>query len=262
MIPDAIKNEQPYLSNRLSPQDRRLLLKGSGIDPAIGTERGYYTARSRSEVPESFAHYQRRLGLVVPMSSPDGVTQGWQLRPNKPRSKGPKYETPAGSEVLVDCHPRMLEKVRDGDEPLWITEGCKKGDALTSRGLPTLSLAGVWMWCVPKVRPYRLKPCFDHVRLESRRVYVVFDNDAATKAKAQAALVAALEAADAKVLVVNLPAGPLKGVDDYLAAGHTVAELRMLSREFEPVDVGNSTACSGAGGERSGRGAAGTASGT
>ena len=95
-----------------------MLLEGYGIDPAIATERGYYTARSRSEVPESFAHYQRRLGLMVPMFSPDGVTQGWQLRPNKPRSKGPKYETPAGSEVLVDCHPRMLEKVRDGDEPL------------------------------------------------------------------------------------------------------------------------------------------------
>jgi hypothetical protein len=175
------------------------------------------------------------------MYSPDGITRGWQLRPDRPRAKGPKYETPTGVSPVVDVHPRMLEEVRHGEEPLWITEGCKKGDALTSRGLPALALAGVWMWCVPKVRPYRLKPCFDHVRLEGRRVYVVFDNDAVTKPEVQqalAALVAALEGAGAEVRVVYLPAGKQKGVDDYLASGHTVAELRMLARPYEPADVG------------------------
>ena len=225
----------------LSASHQQMLYGGSAIDPGMAAERGYYTARSRAEVPEAFASYQRRLGLVVPMHSPDGVTRGWQLRPHKPRKGGPKYETPTGISPVVDVHPRMLGEVRHGDDPLWITEGCKKGDALASRGLPALSLAGVWMWCVPKVRPYRLKPCFDHVRLRGRKVYVVFDNDVVTKPEVQEALralVTALEAAGAEVLVVYLPAGPLKGVDDYLAAGHTAAELRMLAREFEPADVG------------------------
>lgn len=195
-------------------------------------------------MPAAFADYQCRLGLVVPMFSPDGESSGRQLRPDKPRSGGPKYETPAGSEVLVDVHPRMLDEVRSGDGDLWVTEGCKKGDALTSRGLPALSLAGVWMWCVPKERPYRLKSCWDHVRLEGRRVYVAFDSDMLAKPEVQQALqalAAALEKRGAEVLVVYLqdaPDGSKVGVDDYLVAGGTVAELKALARRFEPEDLG------------------------
>ena len=232
-------------ADKLSDKHRAMLYDGSGISPDVAAERGYYTARRRSEVPEAFAVYQRRLGLVVPMFSPDGEKSGYQLRPDKPRKGGPKYETPAKSEVLVDVHPRMLEEARSGTGDLWITEGAKKGDALTSRGLAALSLAGVWMWCVPKVKPYRLKPCFDHVRLRGRRVYVVFDSDALTKEGVQLALkalVEALEGRGAEVLVVYLedaPDGSKIGVDDYLAAGHTVAELKMLARKFEVADVGN-----------------------
>lgn len=229
-------NSKPHT---LSDSHRRMLYRESGIDPGVAEERGYRTVKRRADL-EEFPEWQRRLGLYVPMFSPDGITRSCQLRPDRPRRDGPKYETPAGSEALVDVHPRMLSEVRDGSGDLWITEGAKKGDALSSRGLPALSLAGVWMWCVPKVRPYRLKPCFDHVRLKGRRVYVVFDNDAVVKAEVQEALTAfveALEDAGAEALVVYLPDGPLKGVDDYLAAGHTVAELRILARKFEPSDV-------------------------
>jgi len=210
------------LLGHLSPAHHRQVLDESGITPEIVAERGYYTARRGSEVPEVFEDYQRRPGLVIPMYSPDGITQSYQLRPGRARKNGPRYETPAGSEVIVDVHPRMLEEVRDGDEDLWITEGCKKGDSLTSRGLPVISLAGVWMWCVPKARPYVLKPCFDWVRLDGRTVYVVFDNDVMVKATVQQALeafVAALEDRGADVLVVYLPPGPEKGVDNFLAGG-------------------------------------------
>jgi len=199
-----------------------MLLEESGNSLEIVAERGYYTARGGSEVPEVFEDYQRRPGLVVPMYSPDGITQSYQLRPDRPRKNGPKYETPEGSEVIVDVHPRMLDEIRNGDGELWITEGCKKGDALTSRGLPTISLAGVWMWCVPKTRPYTLKFCFDSVQLDGRTVYVVFDNDVMVKAEVQqalGALVSALEERGADVLVVYLPPGPEKGVDDFLAGG-------------------------------------------
>ncbi len=227
----------------LSDKHRRQLQEESAIAPEIVAERGYYTARRRPEVPGAFAEYQRRLGLVVPMFSPDGERTGYQLRPDKARRGGPKYETPAGSEVLVDAHPRMINEVRSGTGDLWITEGVKKADALTSRGLPTLALAGVWMWCVPKVKPYRLKPCFDHVRLRGRTVYVVFDSDALTKPEVQQALealVRALEARGAEILVVYLedaPDGSKVGADDFLAGGGTVNELKMLARKFEPTDV-------------------------
>jgi hypothetical protein len=133
----------------LSDSHRRMLHDESGISADVAAERGYYTARRRSEVPESFKAYQRRSGLVVPMYSPDGVTVVYQLRPDRPRKGGPKYETPDGISLVVDVHPRMLEEVRHGDGPLLITEGAKTGDAATSRGIPTVVLAGVWRWCVP-----------------------------------------------------------------------------------------------------------------
>ena len=228
----------------LSAGHRRMLFEGSGVSPDVAHERGYYTARSRPEVPEAFADNQRRVGLVVPMFSPDGITRGWQLRPDRPRKKGPKYISPADVSPVVDVHPRMLEEVRAGSGPLLITEGAKTGDAATSRGIPTVVLAGVWMWCVPKVRPYRLKPCFDHVRLEDREVLVAFDSDCMTKENVQqalAALVAAMEDRGAMVKVIYLPDaqdGSKQGVDDFLVGGGTIKEMLMLARKFEPADVG------------------------
>ncbi len=228
----------------LSDSHRRMLYAESGIDPDVAAERGYYTARTRSEVPECFADYQRKPGLVIPMFSPDGETVGYQLRPDKPRKNGPKYETPRGISPVVDVHPRMLEEARHGTGPLLVTEGCKTGDAGASRDIPTVVLAGVWMWCVPKVKPYRLKPCFDHIRLEGREVFVCFDSDCMTKAGVQdalAALVAALEGRGAVVRVIYLPDaadGSKQGLDDFFAAGGTEREMFMLARDFSPVDIG------------------------
>lgn len=232
------------LLERLSPEHLRMLLDESGILPDVAAERGYYTARRRSEVPDTFKDYQRKPGLVVPMFSPDGETVGYQLRPDKPRKNGPKYETPGGISPVVDVHPQMLEETRHGDGPLLITEGAKTGDAATSRGIPTVVLAGVWLWCIPKVKPYRLKPCFDHIRLEGREVFVAFDSDCMSKKNVQdalAALVAALQDRGAVVKVIYLPDAPdgsKQGIDDYLVAGGTIKEMFMLAREFEPQDLG------------------------
>jgi len=221
-----------------------MLFEESGIAPDVAAERGYYTARKLSEVPKAFKDYQRKRGLVVPMYSPDGETVAYQLRPDKPRKGGPKYETPSGNSPVVDVHPRMLEEVRHGGGPLLITEGAKTGDAATSRGIPTVVLAGVWMWCAPKVKPYRLKPCFDYIWLEGREVFVAFDSDCMFKAGVQdalAALVIALEDRGAAVKVIYLPDaadGSKQGVDDYLVAGGTVREMFLLARDFDPADVG------------------------
>jgi hypothetical protein len=230
----------------LSDFHRKMLHDESGISPEVAAERGYYTARRRSEVPEAFKDYQRKPGLVVPMFSPDGETVGYQLRPDRPRKDGPKYETPGGISPVVDVHPRMLEEARHGTGPLLITEGAKTGDAATSRGIPTLVLAGVWAWCVPKAKPYRLKPCFDHIALEGRKVYIIFDSDCMTKAGVQdalTALVAALKGRGAVVKVVYLPDtadGSKQGVDDFLAGspGGSIKEMFMLAREFSPADIG------------------------
>lgn len=230
----------------LSDSHRRQL-KDSNIAAEVIAARGYRTIRHRQEVPDEFADWQRRLGLLVPTFSPSG-TSGHQLRPDKPirRKNGnvPKYETPAGAAITLDVNPLMLKEVRAGVEALWLTEGCKKVDALTSRGLPTVGIIGVWNFAVPGSKSTEPLPCWRHVRLEGRRVYVVYDADAKTNPDVQEALrrlVAMLEKLGATVLVVYLPVvnGDGKaGVDDYLAAGGTVTELRMMAGPYEPVDVG------------------------
>lgn len=233
----------------LSRKHSHMLLHESGIDPGIIAERGYATIKSRTELLD-FGKKQRRASadapaLRVPLHSPDGITRLSQIRPHTPRVPGLKYETPAGAELIIDVHPRMRDRVCNGDEPLLVTEGAKTGDAATSRDMPTVVLAGVWGWCVPKVRPYRLRPCWDHVRLEGREVTICFDSDCMTKEDVQralAALVRCLEERGAVVRVIYLPDAPdgsKQGVDDYLVAGGTIREMFMLARKFEPADIGD-----------------------
>jgi hypothetical protein len=225
-----------------------MLLDESGLSPSVVAERGYETVTRRSELLE-FGKKQRRAGpdapaLRVPMYSPDGITRLSQIRPHTPRVKGLKYETPTGAELIIDVHPRMRDRVRNGDEPLLTTEGCKTGDAATSRDIPTVVLAGVWGWCVPGEKPYRLRPCWDHVNLEGREVNIAFDSDCMTKEGVQQALealVRCLEERGAVVRVIYLPDaadGSKQGIDDYLVGGGTIKEMFMLARTFEPSDIG------------------------
>ncbi len=230
----------------LAPKHRREL-DGSAITHEAREARGYRTMHRRADVPTAFKDWQRRPGLLVPTHSPDGETTGYQLKPDKPitRKSGstPKYETPAGSRITLDVNPVMLDEVRAGSGDLWITEGCKKVDALASRGIPAVGIIGVWNFAEPGSKSTRPLPCWSHVRLRGRRVIVVYDADARTNPNVQEALrrlVAMLEGMGARPLVVYLPpvSGDGKaGVDDYLAAGGTVEELRELARPFEPVDI-------------------------
>ena len=229
----------------LSTDHRRMLLEESGISPEIAAERGYRTVRSRKELP-GFKGYQRRPGLLIPVLSPSGAI-GSRLRPNEPRrgkdGKPRKYEQPGKTPNMIDVHPRSVAALGDADTDLWVTEGEKKADSLTSLGLCAIALFGVWGFCVKGTRAKQLLPCWDHVALKGRRVYLVFDSDVMEKENVQRALgrlVEALKKRGADVRVVYLPNGQEEkvGVDDYLVAGGTVAELRALARRFEPEDLG------------------------
>jgi hypothetical protein len=191
---------------KLSAEHRRDHIKASSISDAVTEGRGYWTASSRAGVPDIFPNYQRRRGLVIPTYSPSGSTS-YQLRPDAPRKRNGKvrrYEQPAGVGCILDVHPYNMEAIRDPGVRLWVTEGCKKGDSLTSRGECAISLSGVWNW----QRDGEPLPCWEHVALDGREVYVVFDSDVTTKAEVQLALerlVAFLEGRGATVRVVYLP---------------------------------------------------------
>ena len=220
-----------------------MLYDESGISPEVAAERGYHTARLRSQVPEALKDYQRRPGLVIPVLTPSGERRV-RLRPDRPRKgkdgRSRKYEQAGGVGCVLDVHPRNLDRLRDPAVPLWVVEGEKKGDALTSRGECAVALPGVWNW----QRYGEMLPDWDHIQLVGRTVHVCFDSDAWSNPNVQLALerlVAALEDRGAKVLVVQLEDAPdaeKVGADDYLAAGGTVARLRMMAGPYRPVDVG------------------------
>ena len=238
--------QESTTTKRLSEEHRRMLYNESGIAREIAAERGYRTV-GRAEVPPEFKGYQRRAGLLVPLFSPDGTTTGYQLRPDNPRrdkrGKRVRYETPAEAHIIADVHPWMHEAAADPSKALWITEGVKCGDALTSRGRAAVSLIGVWMYRKPGAA--EMLACFDHIALRGRRVYVVFDSDVMRKPEVQMALerlVGDLEERGARVLVVYLedaPDGSKMGVDDYLAseADGTVEHLEEIARPFTPRDA-------------------------
>ncbi len=243
---NAAASRAEYTST-LSLEHRKILEGESGISDKAIAARGYRTAARRADVPDVFPEWQRRLGLVIPIYSPDGVTRSFQLKPRKPiRRKsgdGPKYEMPYGASVTLDVNPLMLEEVRYGTSELWVTEGCKKVDALASWGIPAVGGMGVYMFAVPVTKGTVPLPCWRYVRLKGRTVIIAFDADAKTNAVVQEALrrlVVMLEKLGAKVLVVYVP--PVNGdgkagVDDYKAAGGTVEELRLMASPYKPADI-------------------------
>ena len=201
---------QPSTPTKLLEEHRREIEDGSGVSPAIRAGRGYYSVASRVELEGTpLKDYQRRApAWLAPMYSPDGVTTSLQIKPQHPRKdkkgKPIKYESPASVGNILDVHPFNLERVRNPAVRLWITEGCKKGDSLTSRGECVISLSGVWNW----LREGQPVPCWEHVPLEARETYIVCDSDVMTKPEVQGALerlVAFLEDRGARVQVVYLP---------------------------------------------------------
>jgi hypothetical protein len=242
-IRTAVRLDLP--KNLLSEKHLKELYHESGISPEIVAERGYYTASKVEDVPAEFKTYQRRPGLVVPMYSPDGETVKYQVKPSCPRKdksgKPIKYESATGSGFIADVHPRNRKRIKDASVPLVITEGIKTADAMTSRDLCVVALAGVWQFRTKGSSD--LLPCFDHIALKGRTVVIVYDSDVMTKPEVMLALerlVGDLEKRGTSVWVCYLPDAPdgsKQGADDFLAAGGTVGKLLACARRFDRGDV-------------------------
>lgn len=222
---------------RLSADHRQMLLQESSISGRVLVQRGYRTVESKAELERlGFGRSQRNTpALLVPIYSPDGEVVLYQSRPDSPRikrGKPVKYETPAGSRMVLDVHPLCRKRIADPSAPLFVTEGIKKVDALVSRGLCAVALIGVWNWRGTNEHGGKTALAeWERVALNDRTVYIVFDSDVMEKREVYAALSRLkrfLEHRGAKARLVYLPGGEgaaKQGVDDYLAAGHTVDEL-------------------------------------
>ncbi len=231
---------------KLLPHHTEMLTKASGISQEVITARGYRSIESKAELKRlGFSDTQLLVPtLLIPIWSVTGEIALYHHRPDSPRirdGKPAKYELPARSRMAVDVHPMIRDQVRDPAVPLFITEGAKKADAAISRDLCCIALIGTWNWRGTNEHGGKTAlPDWEHIALKDRKdqgrqVYICFDSDVMIKPQVHQALVrlsAFLEQRGASVVYIYLPHGEggcKVGLDDYLAAGHTVEDLLALA---------------------------------
>ena len=245
----------------------RELTEGSGIDLDIVEMRGYRSLqRPVGETPNGFfdSDELKRLGfnkaardikdpslwpmLWIPSYNSAGKFVGsGQIKPHLPRKteagKDRKYESPTGKPAIVDVHPYHRDRVADPTVELWIVEGIKKADSLTSRlreSAVVVGITGVWNW-----RSAILKSgAWETIPLRGRKVTVCFDADVRVNpmvALAMRRLGNWLREKGAEVQYVapsfeNEDGAGTKGVDDFFVAGGTLEELK-ANRQARPYTV-------------------------
>lgn len=238
----------------------RKMLRDSAISPAVASARKYRslmrdtraTTESRDTLKrlgfsrELWDNERRQAGLLIPLYGPTGALASWQFRPDNPRTddkgKVRRYEMPRGRAAVLDVHPDNRDRVADPTVELWITEGIKTADALTSAGQCVAALSGVYNWR----STHGTLGDWEDVPLRGRTVVIVFDADAATNrhiARAMARLGRWLKSRGASPQYIVCPQadGNAKtGADDFLAAGGTMEQLASaaLSRPPDP-DAGD-----------------------
>jgi hypothetical protein len=229
----------------LSYKHEEMLFKESGIARDIVRERGVRTTDGSRELPKGFSWRQRKRGggILFTIHRPNGETS-WSFRPDEPDPKDPgrKYEQPSkhygGPGNVLDVHPRMRHLIDDTSVEITFVEGIKKADALVSRGIPAVAITGVWNW-LSDGEPI---PDMLEIPVDGRRVNICFDSDMLHNPNVQDAarrLAEHLASRGAEVWVTYLPDKPdgsKMGADDFLVAGGTVSELRMLMRRYDPAD--------------------------
>ncbi|HYW21548.1 MAG TPA: VapE domain-containing protein [Nodularia sp. (in: cyanobacteria)] len=162
--------------------------------------------------------------------------QGAQVKPDTPRldenGKPLKYESASGMETA----PLFL---RTGLENYWslvlsnktqkiiITEGAKKAGAGLSIGYATISIPGVSS-CRKNGRLHSMIEPFASL---GRTFYLCFDNDLLTKQSVRNGLLSLsskLAKNGSNIMVIELPPGAAKGMDDFIAANGSSAFEKLI----------------------------------
>jgi putative DNA primase/helicase len=227
----------------LSPDHRTMLVDGSAIAEDVAQERGYCTLPTPAAIQDrGFSRTQAKTApaLGIPLWDVHGVQRDWQIRPDAPRTdrtgKPIKYETPTGHHLFLDVHPRMQPQLGNPAVPLWITEGIRKEDSLTSQGACTIGLfGGVWGFRGTNEHGGKvILPDWNHVALNGRDVYIAYDSDVMHKDTVQHALRALctfLHTRQARPAWVVWPepyCATKCGVDDFFAQHRSLDELLAL----------------------------------
>jgi putative DNA primase/helicase len=225
----------------LTALHRTMLVDDSKIDEAVAQERGYCSLPTPAAIQAldfSKAQAKTAPALGIPLWDVHGVQRDWQIRPDAPRcnrkGKPIKYETPTGHRLFLDVHPRMQPQLCNPAVPLWITEGIRKEDSLTTQGACTIGLfGGVWGFKGSNEHGGRvILVDWQHVALNGRDVYIAYDSDWTYKDGVQHALrtlctfLRSRQARPAWVVWPEEYCDPKTGVDDFFAQKHTLEELQ------------------------------------
>jgi P4 family phage/plasmid primase-like protien len=196
-------------------------------------------------------------GLWIPNYAPDGSLTAGQWKPRNPvpnrDGKKMKYASARGGATTLDVHPRwtrdrgqedpaLLPWIQTTDRRLWITEGVKKADSLTSRDEVTIALSGVFNWR----NQHGTLGAWEDVPLKGREVVLCFDADTVAKPMvAQAMQRLGKWLVHKKVKSVTYCVVPaefenvtgIKGVDDFFAAGGSIKYLEQHAFSKKPPKV-------------------------
>ncbi|WP_138500916.1 VapE domain-containing protein [Nostoc sp. PA-18-2419] len=115
----------------------------------------------------------------------------------------------------IDIEGFWQQVITDLSKPIIITEGAKKAAAGLSINYTTISIPGV-STCKKNGRLHELLKLFTGF---GRTFYLCFDNDIVVKKPVQNAMLGLakdLSATGSKVMVIELPPGELKGMDDFI----------------------------------------------
>lgn len=235
----------------LSDSHRRMLRDGSAILEDVIAERGVRSIVHGRDLPEGFSkrQQQRGGGILFIAHRPNGKTS-YSYRPDAldPKRPGHKYEQPCkalgGPGNVLDVHPSVRHLIDDLSVPVIFVEGIKKADSVISAArregarVLVVVISGVWNW-LSDGEP--IADMFD-IPLEGRKATVLFDSDMLRNPNVQEAagrLAEHLIGRGAEAFITYLhdqEDGSKTGADDFLAGGGSFAEIRMLTRRYDPAD--------------------------
>jgi hypothetical protein len=92
--------------------------------------------------------------------------------------KSVRYEQPAGTPLRAYFPPASLGQLRDGESPIFVTEGEKKALALSQLGVASVGIGGIWCGCWKDENgQHELIGDLAEIPWTGRVVYIVFDFD-------------------------------------------------------------------------------------